>query len=234
MERVTLEARVRHGLGKGAARSLRRDGFVPGVVYGRGRQPRAVAVEARALDAALHTHAGRNVLIDLDVVNGGDGAGEPTTVIVKDTQRDIFHRRLLHVDFHAISLTDTIEMSVPVVLKGTAKGVSEGGILEHHMREVRVECLPTQVPDEIVLDVTDLLVGRSLHAGDLRVPEGVKLLSSPDEVVVTCLAPRVHEEAVPAAVVEGAPAEGAPAAAPEPVGGTTAVGKPKLAESQKS
>jgi len=235
MERVTLKARVRHGLGKGAARSLRRGGFVPGVVYGRGRQPQAVAVEARALDAALHTHAGRNVLIDLDVVDGGDGGREPTTVVVKDTQRDIFRRQLMHVDFHAISLTDTIEMSVPVVLKGISKGVSEGGILEHHLREVRVECLPTQIPDEIILDVTELQVGRSLHASDLTIPQGVKLLSSPDEVVVTCLTPRVHEEAAPAAAVESAPAEGAPAAAPEAAAAaTSAVGKPKLAESQKS
>ncbi|MDR7420174.1 MAG: 50S ribosomal protein L25, partial [Armatimonadota bacterium] len=106
MERVTLKAQMRDGSGKGAARSLRRSGLVPAVVYGRGRAPKSVAVDARALDAALHTHAGRNVLIDLDVQNG---AAETTTVIVKATQRDIFRHNLIHVDFHAISLTDTIE-----------------------------------------------------------------------------------------------------------------------------
>lgn len=210
MERVALKAQVRDSVGKGAARSLRRSGLVPAVVYGRGLEPRAVAVEARALSAALHTQAGRNVLIDLDLSHG-EGSG-PTTVVIKDTQRDLFRHQLIHVDFHAISLTDTIEMRVPVVLKGAARGVSEGGIIEHHLREVLVECLPTQIPDQIELDVADLLVGRSLHASDLKVPEGVALLTAPDEVVVTIVAPRVHEEAVPAA----APAEAVPAApAPE-------------------
>lgn len=212
MERVALKAQVRDSVGKGAARSLRRSGLVPAVVYGRGLEPRAVAVEARALAAALHTHAGMNVLIDLDLPDGARSG--PTTVVVKDTQRDLFRHHLIHVDFHAISMTDTIEMRVPVVLKGTARGVSEGGIIEHHLREVLVECLPTQIPDQIELDVAGLLVGRSLHASDLKVPEGVTLLTAPDEVVVTIVAPRVHEEAAPAAAA--APAEAVPAApAPE-------------------
>jgi len=233
MERVTLKAQPRDGTGKGAARGLRRGGLVPAVVYGRGREAKAVAVEARALDVALHTHAGRNVLIDLEIANGG--AGESTTVIVKAAQRDLFRHHLIHVDFHAISLTDTIEMNVPVVLNGNAKGVSEGGVIEHHLREVLVECLPTQVPDRLELDVTELLVGRSLHASDLVVPDGVKLLTDPDEVVVTVVAPRVHEEAAPAAAaaVEGVPAEGAPTV-PEAAGATTATGKPIKAEAEKS
>jgi large subunit ribosomal protein L25 len=233
MERVTLKAHARDGVGKGAAKGLRRGGLVPAVVYGRGREPKSVAVEARALDAALQTHAGRNVLIDLDLPNGGAG---PTTVVIKATQRDIFRHDLIHVDFHAISLTDTIEAGVPVVLAGTAKGVAEGGIVEHHLRQVRVECLPTQIPDRFVLDITELLVGRSLHASDLVVPDGVKLLTEPDEVVVTVVAPRVHEEAAPAAPAEGAPAEGAPAetaAEGAPAPAASAVGKPKKADAEK-
>jgi large subunit ribosomal protein L25 len=231
MERVMLKAQSRERLGKSAARSVRRGGHVPGVVYGRGRTPQAVAVDARAIDAALRTHAGLNVLIDLDMSGAGAGAA---TVIVKATQRDIFRHHLTHVDFHAISLTDTIEMRVPVVLTGTAKGVGEGGIVEHHLREVPVECLPTQVPDALELDITELLVGRSLHAGDLRVPEGVRLLTNPDEVVVTVVAPRVHEEAAPAAAAaEGTAVEGAPAPA-EAGAATTSVGKPTRAEPEKS
>jgi large subunit ribosomal protein L25 len=226
MERVTLKAQVRDGIGKGAARSLRRGGLVPAVVYGRGRDPQPIAVEARAMDAALRTQAGRNVLIDLDV-NGG---AESATVIVKDTQRDIFRHHLLHVDFHAISLTDTIEMNVPVVLKGTAKGMSEGGIIEHHLREVFVECLPTQIPGRIELDVNELVVGRSLHASDLVMPEGVTLLTNPDEVVVTVVAPRVHEEAAPAAAAEAAPGEAAPEGAPA----TTATGRPTRADAERA
>ncbi|MGQ0572158.1 MAG: 50S ribosomal protein L25 [Armatimonadota bacterium] len=231
MERVALKAQGRDGVGKGAARSLRRSGLVPAVVYGRGREARTVAVEARALTEALHTHAGMNVLIDLEMPNG-DGS-ESTIVIVKDTQRDIFRHHLIHVDFHAISLTDVIEMHVPVVLNGTAKGVAEGGVIEHHLREVLVECLPTQVPDRFDLDVTELVVGRSMHASDLAIPDGVKLLTQPDEVIVTVVAPRVQEEAAPAAAaapVEGAPAapaEGAPTApAPEAPAGE----KPKASK----
>ncbi|MDR7417840.1 MAG: 50S ribosomal protein L25, partial [Armatimonadota bacterium] len=118
------------------------------------------------------------------------------------------------------------------------KGVAEGGIVEHHLREVRVECLPTQIPDQLELDITELLVGRSLHASDLVVPEGVTLLTEPDEVVVTVVAPRVHEEAVPAAAAaEGAAAEAAPAegaAAEGAAAPTSAVGKPKKAEAEKA
>jgi large subunit ribosomal protein L25 len=210
MERVPLKAQRRDGQGKGEARALRRAGLVPGIVYGRGLQSQAVAVESNSLSAVLHTHAGMNVLIDLSVANG-ESAGVPTTVIIKATQRDIFRHNLIHIDFHAISLTDTIEMHVPVILTGTAKGVSEGGVVEQHLREVLVECLPTQVPDRIEVDITELLVGRSLHASDLAVPDGVKLVTAPEQVVVAVVAPRVVEEAPVAAAV---PAEGAAAAAP--------------------
>jgi large subunit ribosomal protein L25 len=231
MERVSLKVQPREGTGKGQARALRRQGLVPAVVYGRGRAPQAVAVDARALDATLHTHAGMNVLIDLQL---GDGQGEATTVVVKDTQRDIFRHHLVHVDFHAISLTDTIEMHVPIVLVGTAKGVADGGVVEHVLREVLVECLPTQIPDQIEVDITPLGVGRSVHAGELTVPEGVKLLTSPDDVVVTVVAPRVHEEAAPAgAAAEAAPGEAAPAA-PEAAAPATATGKPTKAEAEKA
>jgi large subunit ribosomal protein L25 len=232
MERVSLKVQPREGVGKGQARALRRQGLVPAVVYGRGRAPQAVAVDARALDTTLHTHAGMNVLIDLEV----DGAGaDATTVIVKDTQRDIFRHHLVHVDFHAISLTDTIEMHVPITLVGTAKGVAEGGVVEHILREVLVECLPTQIPDQIEVDITPLAVGRSVHAGELTVPEGVKLLTSPEDVVITVVAPRVQEEAAPAAAAAGeaVPGEAAPAA-PEGAAATTVTGKPTKAEAEKA
>ncbi len=215
MERLALAAQVRDGVGKGVARSLRRRGLVPGVVYGRGRDPLPVAVEARALSSALQTHAGLNVLIDLDVTGSG---ADPATVMVKEIQRGVFKQDIIHADFHVISLTETIETRVRVALRGTSKGVAEGGILEHHLREVLVECMPTLIPEQLELDVTNLLVGQSLHASDLVVPGGVTLLTPPDEVILTVVAPRVHEEAAPAAAVavEGAPAATAvPEAAPQ-------------------
>ncbi|MDR7555701.1 MAG: 50S ribosomal protein L25 [Armatimonadota bacterium] len=213
MERVALKAQVRDGVGKGAARALRRQGMVPGVLYGQGRAPRPVAVDARALEAVLHTHAGRNVLIDLELVGNG---GEPTTVMVKEVQRGLFRHEPIHVDFHAVSLTETLQTHVPVVLKGTPKGVAEGGTIEHHLREVLVECLPTQIPDSIEVDVSALGVGRSLHVRDLTPPEGVRLLTPADEVVITVVAPRVHEEAPAAAEAAAAPGGPAPTPAEAP------------------
>ncbi len=212
MERVGLKAKLRDRVGKGAARTLRRNGLVPGVLYGRGRDPMPVSVEARALHAALHTHAGQNVLIDLGL-EGGDG--ETATVMVREVQRDIFRHHATHVDFHAISLTETIETHVPIVLIGTCRGVSEGGILEYRLREVVVECLPTQIPEQLELDVTDLVIGRALHASDLVVPEGVTLVTQVEDVLVTVSAPRVHEEAAAPEAAQGVPAEAAPAEAEE-------------------
>lgn len=215
MERLALTAQVRDGVGKGVARSLRRKGFVPAVVYGRGREPMPVAVDGRAFASALQTHAGLNVLIDLDVTGGG--GAEPATVMVKEIQRDVFKQHIIHADFHAISLTETIETRVRVVLRGASKGVAEGGIVEHHLRDVLVECMPTLIPEQFDLDITELGVGHSLHASDLVVPGGVTLLTLPDEVIVTVVAPRVQEEAAPAAAVavEGAPAAAVPEAVPE-------------------
>lgn len=215
MERLALSAQVREGVGKGVARSLRRRGLVPAVVYGRGRGATPVAVDGKAISSALQTHAGRNVLIDLDMAGGG--GAEPATVMVKEIQRDVFKQHIIHVDFHAISLTEMIETRVRVVLRGASKGVAEGGIVEHHLRDVLVECMPTLIPEQFDLDITELGIWHSLHASDLVVPGGVTLLTLPDEVVVTIVAPRVQEEAAPAAAVavEGAPVAAVPEAAPE-------------------
>lgn len=210
MERVGLKAKVRDRVGKGAARTARRAGLVPGVLYGRGRDPRPLSVEARALHAALHTHAGQNVLIDLGLEGG---SGETATVMVREVQRDIFRHDVTHVDFHAISLTETIETHVPIVLMGTCRGVAEGGILEYHLREVVVECLPTQIPEQIELDVTDLVIGRALHVSELVIPDGVTLVTAPEDVLVTVSAPRVHEEVAAPVAAEAVPAEAAEAPA---------------------
>lgn len=215
MERLALSAQVRDGVGKGVARSLRRRGFVPAVIYGRGRGPTPVAVEGKALSSALQTHAGLNVLIDLNLTGGG---AEPATVMVKAIQRDVFKQHIIHADFHAISLTESVETRVRVVLQGASKGVVEGGIVEHHLRDVLVECMPTLIPEQFDLDITELGIGHSLHASDLKVPGGVTLLTLPDEVIVTIVAPRVQEEVAPVAeavAVEGAPAVAVPVAAPE-------------------
>ncbi|MDQ7820505.1 MAG: 50S ribosomal protein L25 [Armatimonadota bacterium] len=210
MERVTLKARRREETGSNRVRRLRLAGLVPGVVYGRGREPMPVAVDGRALREALRTHAGLNVLIDLAV---GNGEGQPATVMVKEIQRDVIRRDIIHVDFYAIDLTRTLEARVPLVFVGQPAGVAEGGVLDIHLREVVVECLPTAIPDQLEVDVSGLGVGDSIHVRDLRLPPGVTMVSAPDEAVASVVQPRVAEEAAPAAAE--APAAETPAAPAE-------------------
>ncbi len=152
MERISLTARVRSATGTGAAKKLRRGGQVPGVVYGRGIAATPVVVDAKALRGALLTAAGMNVLIDMTL---DDGAQAARTVMVKDVQRDIFRRDIIHVDFTTVDLAQTVEAHVPIIFKGTPKGVTEdGGIFEPHLREIVVECLPTQIPAHIDVDIS--------------------------------------------------------------------------------
>lgn len=230
MERVTLGVQRRVGLGKGQVKKLRQSGLVPGIVYGRGVEPTPVAVDAKRLRGILHTAAGLNVLIDLAI---GDGSAPGATVMVKDIQRDIFRTdAILHIDFHTIDLAEQVEAHVRLVFKGQAKGVVEdGGIFEVHLREVVVECLPTQIPEHIDLDISELTIGRSLHVSDLVIPAEVTLVTEPEEVVATVVAPRAEEVAAPAAAPEAAAVPGAevPAAAPAPA----AEEKGKPAEGEK-
>jgi large subunit ribosomal protein L25 len=214
MERVSLDASVRQQKGKTGARRVRGSGQVPAVVYGRGQGPVVVAVDAKSLRAALHTHAGMNVLIDLDI--RANGAADRQLVIIKELQRNVFTHDIIHVDFQAISLEETLEAHVPVVLVGTPKGVLDGGVLDQHLREVLVECLPTAIPEVLQLDVSELNVGRAVHAGELAIPEGVTLLTPAAEVVATVLAPRVEEVPAPAAAEAVAPEAAAPGAEAAP------------------
>jgi large subunit ribosomal protein L25 len=232
MERVNLEAKVRAGTGTGRVKKLRRAGQVPAVVYGRGIDATAVVVDAKALRGALHTTAGMNVLIDLTI---GDGALSARTVMVKDVQRDIFRRDIIHVDFTTVNLTETVEAHVPIVFKGTPKGVTDdGGVFEAHLREVVVECLPMQIPERIEFDVSDLPLGKSVHVSDLVLPADVTLVSEPEEVVATVVAPRVVEEEVPAVAPEAAAAAAAAAPAEAAEGAEPkAEGKGRPAEAEK-
>jgi len=213
MDRITLEAKRRDVAGKGQVRRLRLTGQVPGVVYGRGVEPVPVAVDARQLRSALRTQAGMNVLIDLSI---GDGASPGRTVMIKELQRDIFRKETItHVDFYAIDLAEKVEAHVPIVFKGQARGVAdEGGTFAVHLREIVVECLPTQIPEHIEVDISRLGLGDSLHVRDLAIPVEATLVSEPDEVVATVVAPRAEEApapAVPEAVAAAPAGEGAPA-----------------------
>jgi len=237
MERVSLSGVPRAAVGKNAVKKVRKDGLVPAILYGRDREPLPVAVGQKELLGALSS-GGRNVLIDLRIAQDGEELSD--TVMIVELQRDNLRRQILHVDLQKISLTELLEASVPVTLVGTPEGVaSGGGILEFHLREVEVRCLPTQIPDHLSVNVEALGLGASLHVSDLAVPEGVEMLTPPEEVIATVVAPRAEEEiaapteavAEPEVVGRAAPAEGEPKG--EGTARTEAKGGEKAAKPEK-
>lgn len=217
MGEFALGVELREERGKGVARKLRAAGRIPGVCYRRNAESVAVSLDPRELDLLLRkASAGMNTLIDLKVTGGGDFDGRQ--VLVKELQRDPITGAYLHADLYAVDLQQSIHVSVPVHLKGTAVGVSlGGGILDQSTRELDIECLPTAIPEEFAVDVSQLQVGDSIHVRDLAVPEGIEILNDPDVSIVSVVAPAVAEEAAPAeAAVEGAvAAEAAPTATEE-------------------
>jgi large subunit ribosomal protein L25 len=210
-----LSAEARTATGKGANRKLRVAGKIPAVVYGKGRSPASVALDPRALETLLHqSGAGLNTLIDLSV------AGRTDTVLVKELQRHPVNGRFLHVDFFQVDLSQTITVSVPIHFTGKARGVEFGGILDHPLREIEVECLPRAIPEFVEVDVSALEIGQAIHVADLRLPEGVEVKTDPALPVASVVLPAAEVEAAPVeTVVEGEVAEGAEAAAAPAEGG---------------
>ena len=198
-----LVAEKREGTGKGVARKLRAGGRVPAVLYGKGVDSTAVSVDAKDLYHVLHA-GGANVLLDLVV----DGSSH--LALARDVKRDHIHGRFVHVDFLAVSRTEKIVVSVPIRPVGESVGIKAGGVLEHHLWELQVECLPGNVPEAIEADITELSVGDSLKVSDLVVAEGVTVLSPPDESVLAVVQPQAREvDEVAVEEVEGEAAEAA-------------------------
>ncbi len=222
MSETSLAVEIRSDKGKGVARRLREAGRIPAVLYGHGNEPTPLSFEARRLEAILkNSDMGMNTLIDLE----GNAPVGGKMVLVKELQREPVRGTMLHADLLEVVATDTVNVSVPVHLAGTAKGVSlSGGLMDQVLREVELECLPRAIPDELVLDVSELDLGDSFHVRDIPLPEGVTLLSDGDLSVVSVVAPAVTEEAASAVGEEAeaaAPAEGAAAeSAPEPEAGS--------------
>jgi len=204
-----LVVEPRNATKKGGARKLRAAGRIPGIFYAAGKSPACVSIDPRALDRLIASSAaGMNTLIDLR----GEGPLAGQVVMVKEIQRDPATGAALHADLYGVDASRAIHVSVPIHLKGTAKGTKEGGILDHALRELELECLPSAIPQEIPVDVTELGIGDSLHVRDLALPEGVELLSDADLSVVSVVAPVVETvEAEVEAPVEGAePSEAEP------------------------
>ena len=207
-DNVDLQARPREERGKNAARRLRASGMLPAVLYGDGDgSSTALAVPDRLVDYTLH-HMGDNALYDIDL-----GAGGSTARIV-DVQRDPVSGRLLHVDFAPVDMLERIEVTVPLHVVGEAPGTEEGGVLQQVAYEVQIETLPGDIPQELTLDVSSLGMNENLTLADLRLPDGITLISDPEEVAAIVTAPTeiTEEELEAAGVVEEDVEEGEEAA----------------------
>jgi large subunit ribosomal protein L25 len=205
---TTLNASPRSETGKGPARQLRATGRVPGILYGSGQEPILFHVANRDLLHLFHGAGGTSILVDLDV------DGTKHLALPREVQRDNIHGTYVHVDFLAVRRDEKVTLSVEVHEIGEAPGVKLGGVIEHHLREVEIECLPNDVPEGLFADISALAIGDMLHVGDIVTPEGVTILTDPSTSVMSVITPaalrteadlslpgeeRAEEEGVPAA-----------------------------------
>jgi large subunit ribosomal protein L25 len=205
MERVTLSAIARTGVGKSAARALRRSQFIPCVIYRKGKTT-PIQIPRKELVNFINAASGEKVLVNLKFSDG-----ESRLAIVKDFQTHPVKGELLHTDFYEVSLTERLKVSVAVLLTGLAIGVKrDGGILQTGLRTVELECLPDQIPSHIEIDVTALEVNHSLHVSDIHVEAGVKMLTDLHDVLAT-----IHLPAKAVAAAEGEGEVGAAMKEPE-------------------
>src|SRR5436305_8217330 len=199
MATVSFNATAREGTGKGAARTLRRQGQVPAVIYGHGREPLSLSLNARDLDKMLGHIQAESTVIEVTV------DGHTSKTLIREIQRHPIKRQILHVDFQALVAGEKVTVSIPIVLTGIPEGVRlEGAVLDQTLRELEIEVDPSNIPDHVELDVTNLVIGDSLHVSDIKLPEGVEILDAPETSVAVLAAPRaVMEEAPAADAVEG-------------------------------
>ncbi|KIH76383.1 LSU ribosomal protein L25P [Geoalkalibacter ferrihydriticus] len=190
MAQSQLEVSLRENTGKGAARSLRRQGLVPGVVYGKNIAPCPVVVEPKALAQAISGEGGSNTLITLQ----GNGPFAGQIVIVKDMVVHTILRTPRHVDFHAFDMSKKVHVMVPVHALGKAAGEKIGGSLEVIRHELEVYCLPDRIPSSIDIDVTELGIGDVVHIEDVSLPEGVEVPHDVNFTVVTCTGRKDEDE----------------------------------------
>lgn len=190
METKSLNVELRNKTGKGISRQLRIAGRLPGVVYGKGVDPVAVSLDQRELVKAITGDGAMNSLITLKGCDSLDGS----VVIVADLSVDPLKGTPKHVDLHKVNMDEKVRVVVNIKLKGTAKGVKDGGLLDFVKHTIEIECLPALIPAHIDLDITDLTIGHSIHVSDLQLPPNVRLLDDPKAGVVSVLG-KAREEA---------------------------------------
>ncbi|RKY37184.1 MAG: 50S ribosomal protein L25 [Candidatus Omnitrophota bacterium] len=183
MERVVLNAKLRSKLGKSGAKELRRQGIIPCGVYAKNESPTNLQIDCHEFMKFLRKE-GENAVIDLKLDSGNKVRNK--TVIIKEIQYNILTQGVLHIDFQSISLEQVVRMHVPLVTKGNdeCQGVKDGGIIEHVLHELEIECLPGAVPKEILVDVTGVNVGEAICVKDLKIPEGIKIVNGSEQVAI--------------------------------------------------
>jgi large subunit ribosomal protein L25 len=192
-----LEAEIRNTFGKNEARRTRREGKVPGVLYGGEGQPAtAIAVQPRALLKILHSEAGQNTLISMRVAGAGD-----SRVLVKDFQVDPVTHHVLHADFYRVAMDKMLRVTIPVIVKGEPKGVKQqGGILEFIRREIEIEVLPADIPEHVEVNVSELMLHQGVRVRDIAVDVKWKPITEPETMLVHVIMPKAEEVAAPAEV----------------------------------
>lgn len=176
-KRLLLKAEVREHTGSKAVQRVRKQGRIPAIVYGHKQTPVAISLDTHNFVEGLH-HGHR--LMDVQI------GKKKEMMIVKDLQYDYLGKNIIHADLMRVDMTETVKVSVPIELKGTAAGTHEGGIIEEHADHLEIECRVTDIPETIIVSVKDVRVGDALHAGQIELPDGVKLARSPETLVVTC------------------------------------------------
>jgi len=176
-ETLVLKAQIREQTGSKHAAKVRLHGRIPAIVYGHKKEPVAVSIDEHQFVEGLH-HGHR--LMDVQI-----GRKKEKT-IVKDVQYDYLGKDIIHVDLMRVDVTEEVKITVPIELKGTAKGTHEGGIITEHVDHLEIECKATDIPESVVVSVKEMDVGDNLHAGDIELPEGVKLVSDPQMLVAAC------------------------------------------------
>jgi large subunit ribosomal protein L25 len=196
MASAQLSGNVRDSSGKGVARSLRSSGRVPAIIYGHGREPQSLSIDTRELEKLLSHISAENTVIDLTV------DGKSARTLIREIQRHPFKRQILHVDFQELVAGEKVIVRLPIVLMGVPAGVRmDGGVLDQTLRELEVEVDPSNIPNHVEVDVTELHIGSSVHVSDITLPEGVEIVGDGDASVCVVSAPRaaVEETAAEAA-----------------------------------
>lgn len=209
MKEVTLQVHARTDTGKGVARKLRANGKLPAVIYGHHEEPIPVELEQHRLSATMRQASGEKLLINLNV----DGKDSEKKALIKDIQRDPVNGKILHIDFQHISMDKKIKIEVPVKIEGIAEGVKTyGGIMSWNIRKIMVSCLPSDIPDKITFDVSEMKIHDSIHVKEITA-QNFEILDDPDETIISVIPPTIVKEVE--AAEEGEEGEEAPEAAPE-------------------